>query len=593
MIKDTIFLLLKILLFVPFLVGMILFTFPFSYAQDLQYNPHGDSAIFNHWVDSVFKSMTPDERLGQLFMVEASSKWRPQDKLFQKVETYIDSCYIGGVIFFYGGPYREAALINRLQERSRIPLMIAQDGEWGLAMRLDSVPSFPRNLCLGAIRNDEIIYELGREVGMECRRLGVNIDFMPCVDVYDNLGNTVIANRSFGSNKVNVARKGAAIMSGMSDLGILTTAKHFPGHGNTETDSHEALPIIRDNYQKIDTLDLYPFKYLINNGVQGVMVGHLFLPSIEKNGARTPASISKAVINDLLIDTLHFNGLVFTDALQMKGVSKDYPSGELELRAFEAGVDVFLMPSDCMKAFSTMKQAIASGRISQAEVDRRCKKILSAKRTMGLHKYKPVNLDNIYNELNSFGSKKLVRSIYENAVTLLQNRNNILPLRDLNDKRVALVSISKDGFETEFETYFNRYGNVDIYKCNKADEQYVFDRITAQVSDYDLVIVGVHGGNAYPSTFGTPAVVAAFVDNLANRTNVVVDIFNSPLALNRFSNSQKFAATIISYEDNEVSQTVSARLVMGSLPFCGQLSVTISDTYREGMGILTESLEVQ
>ena len=383
MFKKTLTFILKILIFVPFLSGLIFFTFPFGYAQDISFSPHGDSAIHNRWVDSVFDKMTDDEKLGQLFMAEVSSKWSQTDNRFLNVESLVRDYHIGGVIFFYGGPVRQAQLTNRLQANSKIPLMIAQDGEWGLAMRLDSTVVYPRNLCLGAIKNDELLYELGGEIGRQCNRLGVNIDFMPCVDIYDNPRNTVIANRSFGSNINNVALKASAIVSGMTEHKILTTAKHFPGHGNTSVDSHEALPVILDSKERIDTSSLYPYKYLINNGINGVMIGHLFIPVFDDGKEKTPASISKNIINELLIKKLNFNGLVFTDALQMKGVSSNYPSGELEVRAFEAGVDVFLMPSDCKKSFKAMKEALQSGRISQVEVDRRCKKVLLAKKAHG------------------------------------------------------------------------------------------------------------------------------------------------------------------------------------------------------------------
>ena len=261
--KDRLLFVFKILIFVPLISALIFFTFPFGYAQDYSFSPKGDSAVHNRWVDSVFKTMTEDEKIGQLFMVELSSKWTIDDNRFQAIESYINNYHIGGVIFFYGGPVRQAGLTNYLQKKSKIPLMIAQDGEWGLAMRLDSTVSFPRNLCLGAVKNNEIIYETGLEIGKICNRMGVNIDFMPCVDIYDNPLNTVIANRSFGSNIHDVAQKAYAIVLGMEENRILCTAKHFPGHGNTNVDSHEALPVISDSKEKIDSAALYPCKYLI------------------------------------------------------------------------------------------------------------------------------------------------------------------------------------------------------------------------------------------------------------------------------------------------------------------------------------------
>ncbi|MBO4373207.1 MAG: hypothetical protein J5826_09765, partial [Bacteroidales bacterium] len=289
--KQVSFFVLKTLLFTAVIAALLLFAFPVSYARNFAYSPHGDSAVHNRWVDSVFATMTPDERVGQLFMVEVSSKWGAADKLYKNVEQYVSDYHIGGVLFFYGGPNRQAAITNKLQSISKVPLMVAQDAEWGLGMRLDSTISYPRQLTLGAIEDEDLVYQTGKEIARQCRRLGVNIDFAPCVDIYDNPGNSVIVNRSFGSDKQEVARKSLAIMSGMQDGGILTTIKHFPGHGNTVTDSHFDLPVIKGDKQRIDTFELYPFKHLINNGAKGVMVGHLFVEAYDDSIAKTPSSV--------------------------------------------------------------------------------------------------------------------------------------------------------------------------------------------------------------------------------------------------------------------------------------------------------------
>jgi beta-glucosidase-like glycosyl hydrolase len=592
MLKKTLTFIFKILIFIPLLSGLVFVTFPFGYAQDFSFSPKGDSAVLNRWVDSVFRTMTPDERLGQLFMAELSSKWTENDSRFKSIETLVKNYHIGGVIFFYGGPVRQALLTNKLQSEAKIPLMVAQDGEWGLSMRLDSTVVFPRNLCLGAIESNEIIYELGREIGRQCNRLGVNIDFMPCVDVYDNLSNTVITNRSFGSNITNVAQKGAAITAGMSDFKILTTAKHFPGHGNTDVDSHEALPVISDSREKIDTTALYPFKYLINSGTGGVMVGHLFVPAFDSGKEKTPSSISKNIINELLINKLNFNGLVFTDALQMKGVSANYPGGELEIRAFEAGVDVFLMPSDCKKSFQAMKSAVQSGRISQTEIDRRCKKILLAKKRMGLDKFQPVNTANLYNDLNTFEAKFLVRKIYENAITLIKNDADILPLRDVSAKKIAAVSVSKEGTETEFEKTLKQFGEVSIFSVSKNAETKNFDTIVSKLQDFDIVIVGLHDLNPYPKKFGLTDNTVNFINKIAGKQNVVLNVLNSPLAVNKFVNYKKLSAITVSYDDTWQARTVSAQMIFGALPFLGKLPVYVNDDFKEGLSIVTESFRL-
>lgn len=590
MVKKIIY---RTLIFVPLLLLTVFWTMPKRMTGDIMYVPVADSMGGNdRWADSVMKTMTADERIGQLLMLELSGKVKPGDAALKNMEADIDSCHIGGVIFFYGGPAREAALINRLQARSKIPLMIAQDGEWGLSMRLDSVPVFPRNLALGAIVDDGIIYELGREIGRECRRLGVNIDFMPCVDIYDNQANTVIANRSFGANPVNVARKSCAMMQGMRDEGVLTTAKHFPGHGNTDVDSHEALPVINNTRARLDTFELFPFKHLIKNGAQGVMVGHLFVPALETNKTKVPSSISKNVVSGLLKGELGYDGLVFTDALAMKGVSTADNPGEVAVRAFEAGVDVLLMPPDGKKAYSALVAARDAGRISQKEIDKRCRKILKAKATMGLDDYKPIVVKNIYEDLNTMYAERLNSRIFENAVTLVSNNNNVLPLRAMDNVKIAVVSIGKDAESTEFEDIIGRFAKVDEYKISKAASEAAFNTLAAKLIGYDVVVVGFHGGNAYPPNFGTTLAMCKFVDGIAARQKVVLDVFTSPLALGKFAKYGELSAIVISYDDSQTAREVSAKMVMGGLPFVGRLPVGVG-FLAEGAGIGTMKITLE
>lgn len=582
----------RTLVLIPLLVIMVFWTMPKRSSGCIAYTPVVDTAVkSNAWVDSAMASMTPDERIGQLIVLELSAKVKPGDALLNKMETVIDGCHIGGVIFFYGGPVQEASLINRLQARSKIPLMIGQDGEWGLSMRLDSVPSFPRNLALGAITDDNVVYAIGREIGRECRRLGVNIDFMPCVDIYDNAANTVIANRSFGSDPHNVARKGCAMMLGMRDEGVLTTAKHFPGHGNTDVDSHEALPVISDTRARLDTFDLYPFKYLIKNGAPGVMVGHLFVQALETDGQKVPSSISPNVVGGLLKGELAYEGLVFTDALAMKGVCKADKPGEVAVRAFEAGVDVLLMPPDGQQAYDALVAARNSGRISQEEIDRRCRKILMAKVAAGLNNYKPVEIEGLFEDLNSFYAQQLNRKIFENAVTLVSNKESILPLCSMDGQKIAVVSIGKDAVNTEYEDIIGQYAEVDSYSISKSATESGFNTLAAKLADYDVVVIGFHGGNAYPPNFGTTAAMTKFVDNLAASKRVVLDVFTSPLALSKFRKAEEMAAIVVSYDDSNTAREVSARMLRGGLPFLGRLPVGVG-SFAEGEGLDTDAISL-
>ena len=591
--NNIAFFALKTLIFTVVLSLLLFYFFPVTYARDFAYSPHGDSAVHNRWVDSVFATMTPDERIAQLFVVEISSKWGANDKLYRNVESYVTDYHIGGVLFFYGGPNRQAAITNKLQSLSKVPLMIAQDAEWGLGMRLDSTISYPRQLTLGAVEDDEIVYQTGLEIARQCRRLGVNIDFAPCADIYDNPGNSVIVNRSFGSNKVKVAQKSLAIMNGMHDGGILTTAKHFPGHGNTVTDSHYDLPIIKGDKQRIDTFELYPFKYLIKNGAKGVMVGHLFVEAYDDSENQTPSSISENIISKLLNKKLGFNGLVVTDALAMQGVSKNYPSGELEVLAFKAGVDIFLQPKDFVAAYDALVAARDSGLITQKEIDRRCKKVLLAKKELGLDHFQPVETENLYEDLNSPSAQKLRSTIIENAITLIKNRNNILPLKDLADRHIAAVSIGKTATETEFEVNLRRFTNVDVFPIEKEASPEMFAQIADTLKNYDLVIIGFHDCNAYPPRFGFTANAVNFAETVAKTQNVILDIFTNPVGFTKFpAKVDNFSAIIISYDDTQLSRQISAQMLFGELPFKGKLPVNINKTYYEGLGLKTETFRV-
>jgi beta-glucosidase-like glycosyl hydrolase len=357
------------------------------------------------WADSVFKTLSPDARIGQLFMVAAYSNYKSDTAAIKKL---IDSCGIGGLIFFQGAPARQALLTNYYHSLSKVKLLIAIDGEWGLSMRLDSTVQYPRQMTLGAMppTADSLIYKMGKHLAKECKRMGIHINFAPVVDVNNNPLNPVISSRSFGENKHEVTRKALQYMKGMQDEGVLACGKHFPGHGDTESDSHHTLPIITHSKKTIDTLDLYPFKELFDNGLGSVMVAHLFIPSLDTT-RNLPSTLSPKIVNDLLKRKLDFDGLVFTDALNMKGVSKFYQPGELDVKALIAGNDVLLFSEDVPKAIQEIKAAIARGELSQNDIDERCKKILRAKQWCGLNRYSPIDTAHLFADLNPPASEYL------------------------------------------------------------------------------------------------------------------------------------------------------------------------------------------
>ena len=321
------------------------------------------------WADSVFKSLTPEERIAQLFMVAAYSN-KGSDHV-QSVKTLVSKYKIGGLIFFKGTPSKQAVLTNTYQDLAKTPLLIGIDGEWGVSMRLDSTTVYPRQMMLGALQNDDLVYEMGVQIAEQCKRLGIHVNFAPVIDINNNPKNPVINNRSFGEIKTHVTELGLAYMNGMQDNNIIACGKHFPGHGDTDMDSHKALPTIPHSVERLDSLELYPFKKLINKGLASMMVAHLYIPNYD-NTLNQASTLSPKIVNGILKDSLGFKGLVFTDALNMKGVAKYYQPGEVDVRAVMAGNDILLFPEDVPVAIAKIKAAIAKGQISQAEIDQSC-----------------------------------------------------------------------------------------------------------------------------------------------------------------------------------------------------------------------------
>ncbi|HXP53231.1 MAG TPA: glycoside hydrolase family 3 N-terminal domain-containing protein, partial [Bacteroidia bacterium] len=348
---------------------------------------------YEQWADSVIQKLTPEERIGQLFMVAAYSDTNhPKNR--DEVTKLIQDQEIGGLIFFKGGPVAQAELTNIYQGMSKVPLLIGMDAEWGLAMRLDSVPRFPFQMTMGAMSNDSLVYQMAAELARECKRLGVQEDFAPVIDINDNPENPVIGMRSFGEEKMRVTDMGLAYMQGLQDEHVLACGKHFPGHGDTKTDSHLSLPIVDYPVSRLDTLELYPFMQLFKKGLSSVMVAHLYIPSLDSTKNRA-STLSPKIVDSLLKHQLGFNGLIYTDALNMQGVAKYYAPGLVDVKALLAGNDVLLFSQDVPKAIEEIKKAIKKKEITQAEIDSRCRKILMAKAWAGLNHYKPIVLTNL------------------------------------------------------------------------------------------------------------------------------------------------------------------------------------------------------
>jgi beta-glucosidase-like glycosyl hydrolase/CubicO group peptidase (beta-lactamase class C family) len=540
------------------------------------------------WVDSVFNSFSTEDKIAQLFMIAAYPNHNYTH--YKEVEYLIKKYNVGGLIFFQGNPVKEAKLINRYQEAASTPLLIAIDAEWGLAMRIDSTIHYPYQMMLGAIQNDRLIYDMGVNLALQMKRMGIHVNFAPVVDVNNNAQNPVINSRSFGEDKTNVARKGILYMKGMQDNNIIAVAKHFPGHGDTDVDSHLSLPVISHSRQRLDNIELFPFKEIINSGISGIMVAHLNVPALDP----TPdlaSTLSPLIIDSLLKNNLDFKGLVFTDAMNMGGIINHYKPGEANIKAILAGNDVLLMPGDVPKAISAIKKEIRKGNISQDEIDRRCKKILKAKCWVGLNKYKPVDLNDITKDLNDPGYRLHNQRLIEKSITLLQNKNDLIPLKRLDTVKIASVTIGDQENNSFYET-LNKYIAIDKFWVPKNADNKKFNDLFPSLSEYNIIVVGIHETNMFVSkNYGITDQTIDFVDSLVTVNNVILDVFANPYSLAFFKNLKYASGLILSYEDNELTRKMSAQLLFGAIPARGLLPVTASTEYPVRSGILTKKID--
>lgn len=553
----------------------------------------GDPPFYSkdkRWADSVFKTLTPDERLAQLFMVAAYSN--KDNAHVKEIKDLVDKYKIGGLIFFQGGPIRQAIQANCYQSCSKVPLFMSIDAEWGLAMRLDSTTKFPRQMTLGAIQDDSLIYEMGFEIARQCKRLGMQINFAPVVDINNNPLNPVIGNRSFGENKYNVAKKALMYMKGMQDNQVLANAKHFPGHGDTDSDSHKTLPTINSSRERLDTLELYPFKELIAQGLGSMMVAHLSIPALDttRNQAST---LTKKIVTGLLKDTLGFKGLVFTDALNMKGVSKFYKPGEADVKALLAGNDVLLFAEDVPTAMTAIKEAIVRGDISQEEIDKRCMKILLAKQWAGLNHYSKIKLKNLYEDLNTPNAELINRKLTEASLTLLQNKNDILPLQHLDSSKIASVSLGYKALSI-FQQTLSNYASVKHFGVEKDAKAPAFDSLLSQIKNYNPVIVHINNTNNKPDKdFGLTPQVLAMLKAIIKEHKVIVNVSANPYILAKLDSIQFADAVIMSYENNDYSESYSAQLIFGGVGCTGKLPITASSHFKVGTGIDTKPVRLK
>lgn len=528
-----------------------------------------DKSSMNRWVDSVYTQMTLDEKVGQLFMpiVESSNSWR------KRIAGYIQQQKVGGLLFSKGTLAQQAVATNYAQELADIPLLISLDGEWGLSMRLTDAPPFPRNFIVGAIQDQEIIRQYGREVARQCREMGIHVNFAPTIDVNSNPNNPIIGNRSYGDSPVLVATHGIVFSQGMEENGVMAVAKHFPGHGDTSEDSHLTLPTIPHDKARLDTMELLPFREYVQAGLSGMMVGHLNVPALRTRG--NPASLSPEVGIRLLKKEMGFSGLTFTDAMAMKGVSNQ-PEGSV--KALLAGNDIILGVANQKKEFDSVKKAVETGVISASLLEEKVRKILSYKFILGAHQFTPIHTSTIHERVNAPSAEWTRRKIYDGAITLVKNQNDLLPLKELDKIRIASVAIGAPA-SNPFQHYLKKQGDVTLFQS----ETTAGIAGNASLKSFDRVILSIHSAKA---------VDAIAIQQLAKETEVILVLFTSPYRLANFQSATEVAsAVIVGYDNSDFAQMSAAQGIFGGIKMTGRLPVN-AGSFTVGAGFDTPKIRL-
>lgn len=554
-------------------------------AQELGFEPKAARA----WADSVYDALSDDERIAQLMVLRLSSyDFNKKQPIFldKEVEEAVKKYNIGGICLFQGNPVKQAGIINRLQALAKTPIMTCIDGEWGVGMRLfDSVQALPHQMMLGAMGNPDIIYQYGKLVAEQCKRLGINVNYAPVVDVNNNPNNPVINDRSFGEDKYKVALFATQYMRGLQENGVMACAKHFPGHGDVSVDSHYDLPVIRKSMEQLDSLELYPFREIFRAGIASVMVAHLYIPAIDKT-ANVATSISKNNVTDLLRKDLGFEGISFTDALEMQGVQKYFPGGEASVQSLIAGNDMLCLPVDIDKSIEKIKEAIRENKLGWHDIELHCKRVLMAKYRFGGTKAETVDPANITEDLNR-GVPEMKKLVAENAITLLSKSNDdFFPLKSdsISKGNIAYVGIGLSVDNAFSKKMREEFGAAVFYFNYKQDASRILSTVELIKKKYSKVVIGIHGYNRAPANnFGISASAVNLVNLLQDQTNHISLVFGNPYAIRNFCNARNLVAC---YEDDPITQNAAIGLLKGIFTAKGKLPVTVCDKYKFGSGIL-------
>lgn len=560
------------------LLIILVFSFLSISAQYVPKNlTKNEEKLAKSWVNNTYNSLSQDEKLGQLFIIALYTN-KGEDFINNVRNSVIDE-KIGGLILMQDDAAREINLVNEFQSKSQVPLMIGMDAEWGVFQRIATAHKFPWAMTLGAIQDKNLITQMAAKIAEDCKRMGINWDFAPVVDVNTNPENPIIGNRSFGSEVSNVVSSALAYSNGLQDNNILAAIKHFPGHGDTNTDSHLDLPVVSHDLKRLTEVELAPFKELMNKGIGGVMVAHLYIPALEKEKG-IPASISKNIITGILKEKYGYKGLIITDALNMGAVAKRYKPGELDALAFKAGNDIMLFSDGVKEGKRLIQLAIDKKEISQDRIEESVKKILYTKYYLGLTNYEPKNPENINEDLNNESHKTLVQKLYSNALTLIKDEKKLLPL---NCKETYYYVPLE---EAPYQTFLDQLNLNCTVIIKKASE-------ISTIPANSKVIVGFHKDN---STAYKPYKISAeskkVLADLSKNQNVILNVFGSAYAL-KDVNLSKISTVLVSYENNDDSMTATAKALSGQSNISGRLPVLVNENLKAGMGMDLKSSSIK
>ncbi|MHA4893909.1 glycoside hydrolase family 3 protein [Pedobacter sp. PWIIR3] len=533
----------------------------------------------NPWVDSVFSKLNKRQKIAQLFFVRAHTNL---GKAYEdSVGKVIRKEHLGGVVFFQGGPGRQALLTNKYQSDAKVPLLIASDGEWGLGMRLDSTISYPYQMALGAVQNKDLIYQMGLEIAKDYRRVGIQLNLAPDVDVNNNAKNPVINYRSFGEDKYNVANKAGAFMKGMQDGGLLVSLKHFPGHGDTDVDSHYDLPQLKFSKARLDSLEIYPFRELIKAEAAGVMIAHMNIPALDST-PNMPSTLSQPIVTGILKAELGFKGLIISDAMGMKGVIKYFKNGEADVMAVIAGNDILELSENSERAIRLVAKAIRQKRLTMERIDESVKKILTAKYWSGLNKRDTIVTQNVVQDVTRPESLKLLQHLAEASMTVLRGKAVIQKLG--KEKRTAIISIGTSGVTTFQRSLGADYQNSVFYSLDKNANANEIAKVLAGIPDFEQVIISIHDTRIRP---GNGMVLSPdlkmMISDMAKKEASFV-LFANPYNLASLPGLENSSALLVAYQKEDFMQQAAASVFKNQITATGKLPVTVNTYFKYGDG---------